>query len=621
MSNNKNFFFGFLKNHTKRNSLSQYKLLNVFSFKKNIYLLRFNKNKLEIVNLKNQKKLKLENKCEFKKAFQWKNIRISKIDSTSLLLSFKTKIDSKWQVKNYYSNNLIHWEKINLGKKFFNPIFIAENYKYQKNNIGYFEKENKFYYCKIKNLLAENKTREVDLILKSDELKNKKLVLAGIFNQKKVLFLFYYIYKKNNTINLKVIILDKENPSKLTWSVKEKLWQSSSFDEKFYPIGIVKNNKNFDIYCKDEKEKIYYTELPTIRYHCQLNYFKQIKKIGDYQKSNLLLKKSSKNPILEPRKNINWETNGTFNPAAIFLKNKIHLIYRAVRNDHMSVFGYASSKNGIKIDERSKKPIYTPSESFEFVNGNKFSFKYPYMSGGGWGGCEDPRLSVIENKIYMTYTAFNGHQAPGVAITSIKINAFLDKKWNWTKPRLISEPGKIQKNWVIFPEKINGKYAILHSISPNISIDYFDNIDSREITIKSNYSRHSNNLKWESYLRGVASPPIKTDKGWLLFYHAMDHRNPNQYKLGAMLLNLKNPTKIIRRCDHPILEPHELYENNGKPGVIYVCGAILRNKKLYIYYGGADKVSCIATVKLEKLLNYLNSKQNNCLKNIKLRKN
>lgn len=619
MSNKTKIFFGFLKNYQQKNTTSQYKLLSVFSFKKNIYLLRFNKNNLEIVNLKNQAVLKLENNPEFKKASQWEKVRISKFNKNSLLLSFKIKEISKWQVKNYSSDNLVHWDEIKLEEKLSNPIFIAENYKYQKSSLGYFENNNKIYYRKIKDFLIDKEAREVDLILKSKETANKKLILAGVFSQKEVLFLFYYVYSKNKDFSLKVAILEKENPSKLLWIIKENLWRSSSFDEKFYPIGITKNNQIFEIYCKDQNEKIYYTELPTIQYHYQLNHFREIKELGNYQKSNLLLKKSQKNPIIKPRKNIDWEANGTFNPAAIFLKNKFHLVYRAVRNDHMSVFGYASSKNGIAVDKRFKKPVYTPGESFEFVKNKQFSFQYPYMSGGGWGGCEDPRLSVIEDKIYMTYTAFNGHQAPGVALTSIGIDDFLNQQWNWSRPKLISEPGKIQKNWVIFPEKINGKYAILHSISPEISIDYFNDLDSEQITIKSHYSRYSNNLKWESYLRGVASPPIKTNKGWLLFYHAMDHRNPDQYKLGAMILDLKNPTKIICRSNHPILEPHELYENNGKPGVIYVCGTVLKNGKLYIYYGGADKVSCVATVKLEKLLNYLDSKEASCLKNIELK--
>jgi predicted GH43/DUF377 family glycosyl hydrolase len=611
MSHKTKPFFSFLKNKKSKTNSRQYKLLNVFGFQKNDYLLRFNQNSLEIVNLKNQKILKTESHSDFKKAFEWKNTKVSKLNKNCLILSFEI----RGQIKNYISENLVHWDELELEKNLPDTIHIAENYKYQENNLFYYQKENNIYYQKFENFLANNNVREVDLISENENIR-----LAGVFNQNKVLFLFYYVYQKNNQIKLKVAILDKENPSRLVWKIKQSVWNSKTFDKRFYPIGIIKKNTNYKIFCKDSEEKIYYTELPTIKYRYEINHFKELKNLENYQRKNLFLEKSSQNPIITPRRSIKWETNGTFNPAAILLKNKIHLLYRAVRDDHMSVIGYASTKNGTKIEERSNLPIYTPSASFEFIKNNKFSFSYPYMSGGGWGGCEDPRLSLVENKIYMTYTAFNGRMAPGVAMTSIKIEDFLNKNWNWTEPRLISEPGKIQKNWVIFPEKINGKYAILHSISPEISIDYFDNLDSQSITIKSHYSKNADNLVWENYLRGIAAPPIKTNKGWLIFYHAVDHKNPNQYKLGAMILNLKNPSKIICRSNHPILEPNQIYENNGKPGVIYVCGVVLRNDKLYIYYGGADKVSCLATVKLKTLLNYLNSKKEVCLKNIKIKK-
>ena len=76
----------------------------------------------------------------------------------------------------------------------------------------------------------------------------------------------------------------------------------------------------------------------------------------------------------------------------------------------------------------------------------------------------------------MTYAAFNGRECPRVALTSIKVDDFLNKEWNWERPVLISPPREIHKNWVIFPEKINGRYVILHSISPEISIAYVDSL-------------------------------------------------------------------------------------------------------------------------------------------------
>ena len=86
----------------------------------------------------------------------------------------------------------------------------------------------------------------------------------------------------------------------------------------------------------------------------------------------------------------------------------------------------------------------------------------------------------------------------------------------------------------------------------------------------------------------------------------MDKRDPNRYKLGAMILDASDPTKIARRCSFPILEPDARYENVGfKPGVIYACGATLIGRKLFVYYGGADTVVCVATTNLSELLSRL----------------
>ena len=111
---------------------------------------------------------------------------------------------------------------------------------------------------------------------------------------------------------------------------------------------------------------------------------------------------------------------------------------------------------------------------------------------------------------------------------------------------------------------------------------------------------------WDNLMRGAGPPPIKTPYGWLLLYHAMDRRDPNRYKIGAMILDEKDPTKILYRSRQPILEPDMPYENEGyKAGVVYSCGAVVKDNELFIYYGGADKVSCVASVPFDKFLNDL----------------
>jgi len=110
---------------------------------------------------------------------------------------------------------------------------------------------------------------------------------------------------------------------------------------------------------------------------------------------------------------------------------------------------------------------------------------------------------------------------------------------------------------------------------------------------------------WDSFVRSAGPPPLRTTRGWLLFYHAIDKRDPGRYKLGALLLDLVDPTKVLYRSVSPVLSPDERYENDGKPGIVYACGAVVRYGTLFIYYGGADKVVCVATAPLDPFLDAL----------------
>ncbi|OGJ00967.1 hypothetical protein A3G53_02880 [Candidatus Nomurabacteria bacterium RIFCSPLOWO2_12_FULL_44_11] len=329
------------------------------------------------------------------------------------------------------------------------------------------------------------------------------------------------------------------------------------------------------------------------------------------KKKGALLKRAVHNPIIEPRL-YPWESKATFNPAAFEHKGKVHIVYRAIGDDDSSVLGYAGSDDGYNITDRSPHSIYRRANSREKFDTTVFPIDY--ISGGGWnGGCEDPRLTLLDNTVYMLYTAFDGWGSLRIALTSIKLQDFENKKWKWKNPVLISPPGEIHKNWVLFPEKINGKFAILHSFYPNVLIDYFDTLeelDGKAKFIKSNNTRPIDPARtWDSWFRGVGPTPIKTELGWLILYHAMDHRNPDRYRMGAMILDANDPTKILYRSASPILEPEEYYENNGyKWGVIYSCGAVAKPARaggdgtLFVYYGGADKVVGVATIRLADLL-------------------
>lgn len=321
------------------------------------------------------------------------------------------------------------------------------------------------------------------------------------------------------------------------------------------------------------------------------------------QKPEPYFSKLEENPVILPRAEHRWESWQTFNPGAILLNGKVHFLYRAIGDDGISRLGYAVSGDGFRIDERLPYPVYrhcVTSRQFNYIS---------FASGGSWGGCEDPRIVRVgdEDTLYMTYTACDG--GLGVGLTSIRLDDFLNRRWDWKKPKLISRTGEVHKNWVIFPEKINGKYAILHSVSPRITIEYLDDLEFGEgECIESCYDGSSEECKdcWHDHIRAVGPPPIKTNDGWLVLYHANPKEDHSKYKVGAMLLDFNDPTKVLYYSKEPILEPDRFYENEGfKAGIVYASGAVVKDGNLVVYYGGADSYVCAAYTGLEEFLDTL----------------
>jgi predicted GH43/DUF377 family glycosyl hydrolase len=329
------------------------------------------------------------------------------------------------------------------------------------------------------------------------------------------------------------------------------------------------------------------------------------------------LKRLLENPVLAPLPLHGWESQAVFNPAALVAGGRVHILYRALGNDGISRIGYASSLDGIHFDERLPYPAYTPIKEFSMPGPDRrygpLSYNtISYASGGGWGGSEDPRLVEMDGRVYMTFVAFDGWGFVRMALTSLPINNFLRKQWTWRMPALLSPPGEINKNWVLFPEKINGKYAILHSVSPEIAVAYVANLDDFDGTKFIYGSKRGGGRPghWDSAVRGAGAPPIKTELGWLLLYHGFDADHPQiGYKVGAMLLDLHDPTKILYRSNGPILEAKEWYENDWKPGVTYASGAVIFKGDLIVYYGGGDKYVAAAKINLRDFLRKLTTHQ------------
>ncbi|MBI2086817.1 MAG: hypothetical protein HYT69_01455 [Candidatus Zambryskibacteria bacterium] len=332
------------------------------------------------------------------------------------------------------------------------------------------------------------------------------------------------------------------------------------------------------------------------------------------------LRRALHNPVMSPTPGSYWESEAVFNPGAVMDGGRIHLFYRALGPDGISRIGYASSIDGVNFDYRHPHPVYIPEKAAETAKHHPYTSparltynRELYLSGGGWGGCEDPRAVKIEGRIYLTFNMFNGWHSMRVAFTSIGEEDLANKKWYWSKFAYLSRPGDRQKNWILFPEKIRGKFALFHNLdkgdSARVHIAYLDELDMRKTPSQEEapdpHTLPDHVVGWHNRTRSAAAPPIKTPEGWLLFYHAMDRDDPGRYKLGALLLDLEDPTKVLYRSSYPILEPDEWYENDWKPGIIYASGAVVKGDKLFIYYGGGDKHIGIAYTNLSDFIKKL----------------
>lgn len=304
------------------------------------------------------------------------------------------------------------------------------------------------------------------------------------------------------------------------------------------------------------------------------------------------------NPIIKPVIELDWQKLGTFNPAAVYEDGKVHIVYRAQSADGTSVFGYASSKDGFHIDENLDVPIYLPREPFEQKT-------HPQ----GNSGCEDPRITKINDRFFMTYTAYDGTNPPRIALTSIAISDFLQKKWNWDKPKLISPPGVDDKDSCIV-KRVNGDgYIAFHRLGDVIWLDKLRDLDFPEKKyLSGGIMAQARKDKWDNVKIGISSPPIETDHGWVLLYHGVSQPGFS-YKVGAMLLDYADPKNILARTDTPLFEPEKPYELHGQvPNVVFPCGSVVINDTIFIYYGGADSVIGVATMPMKTLLDILLNK-------------
>lgn len=318
-------------------------------------------------------------------------------------------------------------------------------------------------------------------------------------------------------------------------------------------------------------------------------------------KTNPAIRRYHANPILSA-KDIPYSADLIFNAGVTKYEGKYVMVFRNDYNYHPEAgfggfcMGLAYSDDGIKWDVQ-KKPFLT-GEDF---NDSDIIRVY------------DPRLTVIDGRCYICFAVDTHHGLRGgICVTDdfMKIEVL-----NMTVPD--------NRNMVLFPEKINGMYMRLERPFPVYSRggkDRFDTwiSDSPDLRYwgNSHLLLSVEDVPFANDKIGPGAPPIKTDKGWLAVFHAVDRdeaRGKNgwentwkkRYTAGIMLLDLADPRRIIGMSKQPILAPEVDYEtrNGFRNNVIFPGGMILEESgEVKIYYGAADTVECLATAHVDDLL-------------------
>lgn len=223
---------------------------------------------------------------------------------------------------------------------------------------------------------------------------------------------------------------------------------------------------------------------------------------------------------------------------------------------------------------------------------------YPFLFGQGeleTFGIEDCRVATMADGFCLSFTQVSEF---GVGVGLIRTN---DWK-NFSRKGMIFPPHN--KDCAIFDEKINGKYYAFHRpSSPELGGNYLWLAESPDLI---HWGQHKclatvRPGMWDSARVGAGAAPIRTEKGWLEIYHGAnsDHR----YCLGALLLEINDPSKVLARSSEPIMEPLQTYEQTGFFGnVVFTCGHYVQGDDLIMYYGASDEVICAAGFSITELL-------------------
>jgi len=320
----------------------------------------------------------------------------------------------------------------------------------------------------------------------------------------------------------------------------------------------------------------------------------------------------------------NMEVVGIFNCGGVFFNDRTYLICRIAEviksNDEKILSVPVMTDNGFKVVSYNKydetlnlsDPRTIKNRDGKVLNLTSFSslrlavsddgYKFnveskpciePDSTTESWG-MEDPRIAEIEGKFYITYSSVSEN---GVGVSLAVTEDFI----NYRSLGMILAP--TNKDTVLFPERIDDKYYMLHRPSPH------DNLGNSEIWIAdspdlTHWGNHKHLVScgekdtWDYLKIGAGSTPIHIDEGWLVFYHGVD--KTERYSMGYLILDYKDPTKILYRTKKPFMEPIMDYERSGFfSETVFPCTAIPFGNTITMYYGAADSNICRVDIKMD----------------------
>lgn len=281
-------------------------------------------------------------------------------------------------------------------------------------------------------------------------------------------------------------------------------------------------------------------------------------------------------------------SNSIFNSAVVPFKNGFAGVFRCDnRRVQMNIFA-GFSPDGLHW-QINHDPIDFQPFGDHFVHSD---YKY------------DPRVTYLDGKYWITWC--NGYHGPTIGVGFTEDFKTFYQCENALLP--------FNRNGVLFPEKIDGKYALLSRPSDNGHTPFGDIFLSFSPDMKY-WGEHRHVMSpmpfeqsaWQCTKVGAGSVPILTEEGWLMFYHGVITTcNGYRYSMGAVLLDKDEPWKVLRRSKDYLLAPAALYELTGDvPDVVFPCAALTEGDKVCVYYGAADTCVGIAFGRISEILNWL----------------